>query len=154
VAVAASLVLAAAGAIAAVATLRDRAANDPPSTSRAGKPSVRAARVAADEPSPATAAAPATSVGGDALAAELDLLRRARGAYRHRDFSGALLLVAEHDRRFPQGHLAEEREALRVRSLAGAGRADESRRAAAAFAARFPRSVLLSRVTQESNAAE
>jgi hypothetical protein len=90
----------------------------------------------------------------DVLAAELDLLRRARGAYRQRDFSGALRLVAEHDRRFPQGHLAEEREALRVRSLAEAGRAAEARQAAAAFAARFPRSVLLSRVTQESDSAE
>jgi hypothetical protein len=141
--VAASLV-AAAGALAAVATLRDRAAGDFPSTLRAGQPQVRAARVAADAPS----TAPAASTGGDALAAELDLLRRARGAYRARDFSGALLLLAEHDRRFPQGHLAEEREALHVRSLAGAGRADEARQAAAAFAARFPRSVLLSRVTQ------
>jgi hypothetical protein len=101
---------------------------------------------------PATAAP--TQAVSDVLAAELDLLRRARSAYGQRDFSGALLLVAEHNRRFPQGHLAEEREALRVRSLAGAGRSAEARQAAAAFAARFPRSVLLSRVTQASDSAE
>jgi hypothetical protein len=146
---AASLVVAV-GAIAGVATLRDRAAYDRPNIEHAGRQSVPAARVAKDDPS---TAAP-VQAAGDMLAAELDLLRRARGAYRQRDFSGALRLVAEHDRRFSQGHLAEEREALRVRSLAGAGRAAEARRAAAAFAARFPRSVLLSRVTQESDSAE
>ena len=82
----------------------------------------------------------------DPFTAELDLLQRAHGAYTRRDFSVALTLVAEHARRFPNGHLAEQREALRVRSLAGAGRADEAHRAAAAFAVRFPRSVLLPRV--------
>src|SRR5437016_1884991 len=39
--------------------------------------------------------------------------------------------------------LVEEREALRVKSLAGLGRQDDARRAAAEFHARFPRSVLL-----------
>jgi hypothetical protein len=46
-------------------------------------------------------------------------------------------------RQFPKGQLAEEREALRVRSLLGAGRMAEGQSAAAAFANRFPRSVLL-----------
>ena len=82
----------------------------------------------------------------DRLTAELDLLQRAHAAYTRRDFSVALTLVAEHARRFPKGHLAEQREALRVRSLEGSGRADEAHRAAAAFAVRFPRSVLLPRV--------
>ncbi len=81
----------------------------------------------------------------DPFTAELELLQRAHGAYTRHDFSAALTLVVAHARRFPSGHLAEQREALRVRSLAGAGRADEAGRAAAAFAARFPRSVLLPR---------
>lgn len=86
----------------------------------------------------------------DPFTAELELLQRAQAAYTRRDLSIALAVIAEHARRFPNGHLAEQREALRVRSLAGAGRADEAHRAAAAFAARFPRSVLLPRVEEES----
>jgi hypothetical protein len=76
---------------------------------------------------------------------ELDLLQRAQAAFVGRGFADALALLVEHARRFPDGRLAEEREALRIRSLTGCGRADEARRAAAAFAARFPRSVLLPR---------
>lgn len=75
--------------------------------------------------------------------AELELLRAAHSAYKGRHFANALVLVAEHARRYPNGLLAEEREALRVRSLAAAGRTEEARRAATAFAAHFPRSVLV-----------
>jgi hypothetical protein len=82
----------------------------------------------------------------DSFTAELELLQRAHSAYTRHDFAVALTLVGEHARRFPKGHLAEQREALRVRSLAGAGRSDEAHRAAAAFAIQFPRSVLLSRI--------
>jgi hypothetical protein len=82
----------------------------------------------------------------ESYAAELGLLHRAHVAYASRDFSSALVLVAEHARRFPNGRLAEEREALRVRSLAGSGRTADARRAVAAFATRFPRSVLLPRL--------
>jgi hypothetical protein len=64
------------------------------------------------------------------------------------DFAAAQPPIAEHARRFQDGRLAEEREALRVKSLAGLGRSDEARRAAAAFKARFPRSVLLPAVSQ------
>jgi hypothetical protein len=78
--------------------------------------------------------------------AELELLQRAQIAYTQRDFSTALALLAAHARLFSRGHLAEEREALRVRSLRGAGRTDEAHRGATEFAARFPRSVLLPRV--------
>ena len=84
----------------------------------------------------------------ESYAVELGLLRRAQVAYASRDFSSALVLVAEHARRFPSGHLAEEREALRVRSLVGAGRLEDARRAVTGFAARFPRSVLLSRLQE------
>ncbi|MFL5306986.1 MAG: hypothetical protein ACJ8F1_17350 [Polyangia bacterium] len=80
--------------------------------------------------------------------AEVGLLQRAQAAYVNRNFSAALALVTEHGRRFPNGRLAEEREALRVRSLAGAGRRGEARRAANVFAHRFPRSVLLPRLQE------
>jgi hypothetical protein len=90
----------------------------------------------------------------ESYAAELYLLQRAQSDYASHDFPDALVLVAEHARRFPNGRLAEEREALRVRSLAGAGRGDQARRALAAFARRFPRSVLLPRLREQARAAE
>jgi hypothetical protein len=85
----------------------------------------------------------------ESYAAELELLSRAQVAYAGRDFSDVLALVAEHRRRFPNGRLAEEREALRVRALAGSGRTEEARRAVSAFADRFPRSVFLPRLGNE-----
>jgi hypothetical protein len=76
--------------------------------------------------------------------AELQLLRAARQDVTRGDFAGALAIIAEHVRRFRNGSLVEEREALRVKSLAGLGRHEEAQRAAAAFHARFPHSVFLS----------
>lgn len=96
---------------------------------------------------PPPAAAPSERQGHrrppDPAAAELSLLTLAHAAYERRNFDAALKLVDEHARRFPRGHLAEQREALRVKSLLGSGRTAEAHRAAIAFAARFPRSVLL-----------
>jgi hypothetical protein len=79
-------------------------------------------------------------------AAEIELLARAQAAYVAGAFADALSLATDHARRFPNGKLAEEREALRVKSLDGAGRIEEARRAADAFADRFPRSVMLPRL--------
>jgi hypothetical protein len=90
----------------------------------------------------------------ESYAAELRLLQRAQASYASRDFPGALALVGEHNRRFPDGRLAEEREALRVRSLAASGHLPDARRAAAAFANRFPRSVLLPRLADAVRSAE
>jgi len=75
--------------------------------------------------------------------AELRLLRRAEAAYVRGDQPATLALLSEHAQRFPDGRLAEERDALRVQALAESGRPEAARRAAAAFAARYPRSVLL-----------
>ena len=98
------------------------------------------------EPAPAVVK-PALSKA-DAARAELRLLRQARAAVARGDYAAALSPIAEHARRFKDGRLAEEREALRVKALAGLGRTDEARRAARAFRARFPRSVLLPAVSQ------
>jgi hypothetical protein len=76
--------------------------------------------------------------------AELQLLRAAREDATRDDFAGALAVIAEHVRRFRNGVLVEEREALRVKSLAGLGRREEAERAAIRFHARFPHSVFLS----------
>jgi hypothetical protein len=97
--------------------------------------------------SPQTLAAPVLSPP-DAARAELHLLRQARTAVARGDFKAALSQIAEHTRRFKNGRLVEEREALRVKALVGLGRAAEARHAAAAFRARFPRSVLLPAVSQ------
>jgi len=85
----------------------------------------------------------------ESYAAELRLLQGAQSDYTSQDFPDALVLLAEHARRFPDGRLSEEREALRIRSLEGAGRGDEARHALAAFGRRFPRSALLPRLQQQ-----
>jgi hypothetical protein len=112
-----------------------------------------APQVAPTVPSPASAIATARLSTprlsrDDAAREELHLLRRARAAVARGDFAAALAPIAEHTRRFKDGRLAEEREALRVKALAGLGRTDEARRAAAAFEARFPHSVLLPAVSR------
>ena len=84
----------------------------------------------------------------EAAALELRILRPARVAVAREDFADALAPIAEHARRFQDGRLAEEREALRVKALAGLGRLNDARRAAAAFKVRFPRSVLLPAVSR------
>ena len=84
----------------------------------------------------------------DAARAELRLLRQARAAVARGDFAAALPPLAEHARRFKNGRLVEEREALRVKALVGLGRAGEARHAAADFRSRFPRSVLLPAISQ------
>jgi hypothetical protein len=94
-----------------------------------------------------TVAAPGLSAA-EAARAELHLLRQARAAVSRGDFAAALSTIAEHTHRFRNGRLTEEREALRVKALAGLGRTAEARHAAVAFRARFPRSVLLPTVSQ------
>lgn len=89
----------------------------------------------------ATAEAPPSAA--DTARAELHLLRRARAAVASGNHAAALHSIGRHTRRFAHGRLVEEREALRIRALAGLGRADEARAASREFAALFPRSVLL-----------
>jgi hypothetical protein len=155
IALAASFAIAGA-AVGAVAALHGRVARKPqvpPDDAPAlSLPVTRGATATTELPStaarePARPSHPAhPGPKGDPFTAELDLVQRAHAAYTGHEFSVALTLIAEHARRFPRGNLAEQREALRVRSLLGAGRAEEAHRAAASFAVRFPRSVLLTRV--------
>lgn len=138
-------------AIGALAALRSPPARIPTSAASAQPSAALSERF--EEPSiPPQASAPPlvtppklarSAQTGELGTVELELLARAQAAYTRRDFNRAIAIVSELTRRFPNGHLAEEREALRVRSLLAAGRTDEGRRAAAAFAIRFPRSVLL-----------
>jgi hypothetical protein len=165
----AASVMVAVGAVGAFAAFGGRTAQPPERVAPRRPPPTPAMQddVIADPPSPgplpraverAPVARPArlsrTAAGGDPVTAELELLQRAHASYTRHDFSGALILVAEHARRFPKGHLTEEREALRVRSLVALGRREEAHRAAAAFGARFPRSILLPRVEEGPESAK
>jgi TolA-binding protein len=79
---------------------------------------------------------------------ELDILQAARSAVALGDLAAALDAIAAHERRYPDGQLTEEREALRILALAGLRRMDDARGAAAAFRKRFPDSVLLRRMNE------
>lgn len=158
-AVAASVTFAAAAAIGAGAyEVRLHLVQQPPAPAAAAPPVVaRPAPVAAVAPAAepiaeAELAPPSHAVSHlsrtDSDREELRLLRLARSAVARQEFGAALGLLTEHARRFKDGRLAEEREALRVRALSGLGRTGEARRAAERFQARFPRSVLLPAVRQ------
>jgi len=117
-------------------------------------PSAEAATTAEAPASPARAPEPSATARrpspDETYALELALLQRARAAVAKGNDSTALDAILEHQRRFPAGRLREEREALRVKALAGLGRKDEARRAAERFKTEFPRSVLSSSIEQTS----
>lgn len=74
----------------------------------------------------------------DSLMAELGLLQRTRKALRSGRPEEALEAAAQHRREFPNGRLAEERDATEVSALCALGRGDEARRKAAAFERAHP----------------
>jgi hypothetical protein len=83
-----------------------------------------------------------------AEATELPVLQPALEAVARNDFAAALAAISMHQRRFPSGQLAEEREALRVRALVGLGLMAEARSAEAAFRERFPHSAVRRQVAE------
>ena len=92
------------------------------------------------------AAAVAIPPSSSACGSEGECLKLIWKAFADQDYSAALTGVSEHRRRFPRGQLREERDALQVLSLAGAGHTDEARHAGAVFGERFPGSVLSPRI--------
>lgn len=86
--------------------------------------------------------APAQDV--DTLAAELALLRTARGALRSGRHQAALSAVAEHRASFPNSAFAEERAATEVMALCGLGRAEQARGKAERFKTLYPSSTFAS----------
>ena len=101
------------------------------------------------EPRRAAAAvdsAPAASV--QSYARELGLLEPARSSIAQGNFGSALTAIAQHQREFPRGQLAQEREALRIRALWGLGETDAAEKAAAGFRTRYPHSGLLNWMKQ------
>jgi hypothetical protein len=80
------------------------------------------------------------------FAAERMLLDEARAAIVQGAPDRALDRLAEHRTRFPDGLLAEERDAMTVEALVRAGQYDEARSRAAAFRERSPASLFMATV--------
>ena len=76
---------------------------------------------------------------------ELALLGEAQRALP-KDPALALAIVREHERRYPDGLLGQEREAVAVSALWQIGRRNEARQRAERFAEEHPRSTYLGRM--------
>ncbi|HEX4460995.1 MAG TPA: hypothetical protein VIA18_23605, partial [Polyangia bacterium] len=66
----------------------------------------------------------------------------ARAALARGDGSDAFARLELHERRFPSGALAQEREAMTIRALVLMGDRDRARSRATAFRAHYPDSLL------------
>ena len=98
-----------------------------------------AARTPAQVPPPRSGASPQSrdsQVGSGQI-----LLDEARAGLVQGDPERALARIDMHRAKYPDGRQTEEREALRVGALAGVGRHEDARRAAAAFHMRWPGSI-------------
>ncbi|MEO6576594.1 MAG: hypothetical protein ABIP89_22290 [Polyangiaceae bacterium] len=93
-------------------------------------------------PAPRPHVAP-RETGDDDLASELAFVQMARTALARQNYSAALDATDQHARKFPNGHLAEERESLAIQALVGGGRDADARARAARFRAKYPHSLLL-----------
>jgi hypothetical protein len=76
------------------------------------------------------------------LADELALIDGARAALSRLDSATALAALEEHRRRYPSAKLAQERDALFVRTFVALGRYDDAREHARRFELEFPNSSL------------
>ncbi len=107
--------------------------------------------MAPEPPAAVTAIAPSKGGGsatrGDSQE-ELQFLLRARQADARGDHVKMLSHLTQHQREYPVGRLAEEREILRVKALVALGRHGQARQVAASFRRQFPRSVLLPKLTE------
>lgn len=98
-------------------------------------------RRAAPEPAPEPTPTP-----GSTLAEENRLLAQARASLIDERPEQALTQLLDHARRFPDGVLAEERQALRAVALCEAGRDAEGHAAASSFLREHPQAALAQRV--------
>lgn len=78
--------------------------------------------------------------GRSALRRERELVDGASGALRAGNAEQALALSEQAGRQFPDGQLAEEREALAIEALIALGRRAEAKARTARFREKFPRS--------------
>lgn len=122
----------------------DRVVSAPPPAVSVAPPAsaARAMRVA-DLPSvPTVAAVPPPAAPSALIAVERSLLDGARSAFATGDYETALERLRHHAERHPSGVLAEEREALTIRTLVALGRKPEAKARASAFASKYPESIM------------
>lgn len=82
---------------------------------------------------------------------EHSLLEQARAALTRGQVDSALTVLAEHQSRFPEGRLAEERTGLQVIALAQSGHQAQARELGALFRAQYPHSLLLPAIDRVLN---
>jgi hypothetical protein len=93
-------------------------------------------------PSAESSANPRLVNGTGELARERAILDQARARIAAGEPVRALDFVERHERRYPQGALSEEREALAVNALVTVGRYREAAQRGEAFRTRYPQSLL------------
>ncbi|MFZ5895415.1 MAG: hypothetical protein ACOY0T_30445 [Myxococcota bacterium] len=98
--------------------------------------------------SSAVATATTPRPANDRLAQEVAILSRAARELHARNAAKALEAVAEHQRRFPNGVLSEERRAARVQALCALGRKSEAAPELERLSRRAPRSANTLRAAQ------
>jgi hypothetical protein len=86
---------------------------------------------------------PVVSAHDLSLGEESALLEQARADLLRGSGVRALQALATHERRFPEGRMSEQREALTIQALAQTGRRDEAYWRAKRFRERFPGSLML-----------
>lgn len=131
--------------IATTATTEDSVSASPPPT-----PTTMTAPTAPTAPTARASGSTSTSAktGTSSLSEELGLVDDARKALAAGDPTTALRSVAEHDRRFPAGALATERDVVRIDALVAAGRRDEANARARTFLARHPHAAQAERIAK------
>jgi RNA polymerase sigma-70 factor (ECF subfamily) len=95
----------------------------------------------------AAASASPREPGASTLVGERALLDVAHSALGNGHADDALVALARHAERYPNGVYREEREALTIQCLHALGRTGEAARKAAVFRARYPKSLFLPSVT-------
>lgn len=98
-------------------------------------------------PAAAPRAAPAAGLASS-LDREIALIDQATAALARDNLTAALASVREHQRRFPDGAMREDRERLWIDVLARSGHLDEARARAAEFGRSFPQSVYRTRIAR------
>ncbi len=112
-----------------------------PAPTLAPEPTPTPAPTQAPEPTQAPTPAAAPPRPPSDPIAERKILTRAQVAMRSNDAATALSAVAEHQRLYPRGELAEERESLAIVALHANGQTERARDRATRFRARFPNSI-------------
>ena len=123
-------------------------------------PATSAAPVVAEGPitpridASSTPAVPSAELPRSTLVDERLLLDRARQQLASEEPARALVFLEQHAKRFVRGELTEEREAMRINVLVQLGRTEEANTRGAAFAARFPNSIMGASVRSALKAAK